>query len=246
MSGFSTSGGMGATTNDKAITRSRNQTAESIYGAPNRAIPNSDKGGVESIASSATSRHHQSRLGPIARLFSSSHRILTRHHSLTSDGQTVNEEAAARSRWRKTHSAVVHPHKASDLQQLPPRRFLSHHPRRSLEQRVWSINNCTATQSRHSKSHSVLTTTTTTTAATTGSRPGGSRQRKTAVYSRDFPVASAAVAADCGAGVAGIRSSTAATEFPSVENLIKMYATMLADRESEFADQKTRAKSEGE
>lgn len=232
---------MGATTNDKAITRSRNQTAESIYGAPNRPIPNSDKGGVESIRSSATSSHHQSRLGPIARLFSSSHRILTRHHSLTSDGQTVNE-GAARSRWRKTHSAVVHPH----TQQLPHRRFLSH-PRRSLEQRVWSINNCTATQSRHSKSHSVTAATTTTpTAATISSRPGGSRQRKTAVYSRDFPVASAAVTADCDGGVAGIRSSAAATEFPRVENLIKMYAAMLADRKSEFADQKTRAKSEGE
>lgn len=64
---------------------------------------------------------------------------------------------------------------------------------------------------------------------------GGSRQRKTAVYSRDFPVEGSIAAADC-----------SATQFPSVENLIKMYATMLAERKSEFAEQKLRSKSEGE
>lgn len=64
---------------------------------------------------------------------------------------------------------------------------------------------------------------------------GGSRQRKTAVYSRDFPVEGSVAAADC-----------SATQFPSVENLIKMYATMLAERKSEFAEQKLRSKSEGE
>lgn len=272
-----TMSGAARNTNDKAITRSRNQTAviptKSIYEST-RTGPSSDK--VDSVESGSSS----SRLGPIARLFSSSQRILTRHSLSASDGQAVNEEA--RTRWRRTHSAALHPQfGARDLQQQQRHLIAS---RRSLEQRAWSVHSSSARFTGDSRTHSLTVhdvvraagsrtrnqikeyhqrrswitssgaaaTAVWTESARTGTsraseldatkaatstfnKPGESRQRKTAVYSRDFPVE--------GSGSTAAKSS--ATQFPSVENLIRMYATMLAERKSEFAEQKMSSKSEG-
>lgn len=120
-----------------------------------------------------------------------------------SNGQAVNGEG--RTRWRKTHSAVAS--RELHQQQQQQRHFFAN--RRSLEQRV--------------KSHSLTIQHNVVYAG-----DGRTRQRKTAVYSRDFPV-----------------EGTSASQFPGVGSLIKMYANMLAERKSDFAEQKMRAKSEG-
>lgn len=115
-----------------------------------------------------------------------------------SNGQAVNDEA--RTRWRIA-SRELH------QQQQQQRHFFAN--RRSLEQRV--------------KTHSLTVHHNVVYAG-----GGRTRQRKTAVYSRDFPV-----------------EGGSASQFPGVGSLIKMYANMLADRKSDFAEQKKRAKSEG-
>lgn len=223
-------------TNDKAITsrRTRNQTAVN----PSRTMPRSDK--QPSVESSSSS----SRLGPIARLFSSSQRILVRQRtSSASDGQVVNEETAQPRHFLANRRSRVP--RDSRIQSLTVHDVVRGGRARQYNWKEYHRITGYASSSATTTLTSVVTESTnrTRTGTTTSALDaaikttitGGSRQRKTAVYSRDFPVEGSIAAADC-----------SATQFPSVENLIKMYATMLAERKSEFAEQKLRSKSEGE
>ena len=260
----STMSGAATTSSDKAATSSRRRNlaaalvnpTESIYGAtPGRTFPSSDK---------RPSDGHGNRLGTIARLFSSSHRILGRHSvSSASDGQTVNEAARRSLRWRKTHSVLYPQTRDYQLFTAKQRSPLAaaqeqHHSRTSSRTAVYDVVDGERPKSHqvHNKSRAptagkasaVGISTTSGTAlngsvsaadATSRTATGTSRQRKTAVYSRDFPVEGVVVG-----GSGGSRCSE--TQFPSVEHLIKMYANMLAERKNEFEGQKQRAKSEGE
>lgn len=232
--------------NDKAINSNNNK---SIYGT--RIMP-SDKPSSSSVA--------RRRLGPIARLFSSSSSSSSSTSTFHSDGQVVNEEA--RTRWTtrttttRTHSAaVLQPQPATrqwQLQDQQQRRLFRTSEKGTVtraaedekidRKRITTTTNHLLNENYHqcwTESGGELLVDE---ASATATGAGGLiRQRKTAVYTRDFPVSDFA------------DSCTCTTQFPSVENLIKMYATMLAERKSEFNNEtegetiaKTRAKSEGE
>lgn len=109
-----------------------------------------------------------------------------------------------------------------------------------------SEKNTTVTQvnNSHSRSTSTEIVTNSSNSSTTTTTTCGGRQRKTAVYSRDFPIAE--FRADSSSSAAEVSSEGVGHRLHSVENLINMYATMLSDRKKEFSAIKSRAKSEGE
>lgn len=275
LSSSSTMSGTGTPTSDKAIScRSRNQTStvinpiESIYDTTNRTIPSSDKASsTSSLSPLVVVSGMENKLGPIARLFSSSQRTLSRHSA--SDGQTVNEEATRTGiRWRKTHSAVVHPYISrtrETLQQTQKRQACREHSLYSTgkesRQSPLPVNNVirVAGWSRSQSKGNLKQLVYRRIEASAGEKPDlncsrktpgsvtntaisrnsaiVSRQRKTAVYSRDFPVTSIAGDTSC--------CGPTASQFSNVDNLIKLYATMLSERSADLSAPKMRAKSEG-
>lgn len=206
-------------------------------------MPNTDKNGRGTAESG--------NLGPIARLLSSTVGPLRR--SSSSDGQTVNEEAAPtchlathRTRWRKAHSVAHHqrrflgfpqrvwPASNSSSSQQHTRDFrLNSHPVHNVVQSNVTRGQNIKYQSSSAASRTSARETTTTTEQSdlllgsvtrnqtrASTKASESRQRKSAVYSR-------------------VQSSA------SVGNIIQMYTTMLAERQSEFSEQNLKAKCEG-